>query len=143
MKDRVLPLALAIAGALLAIGILTFAGPCLHDDGTVSTCFAASRVVLGAGIAAIIAGLLGAALRSLQAKVTLSIIGICAGIAAVAAPGGLLPLCMMQTMRCWTIMRPYALALGAVIVILAAAFLLATLHRRVRAHKALKPHGRR
>ena len=38
---------------------------------------------------------------------------------ATPVPGSVLPLCSMQSMRCWLIMRPFAIALGAAIVLVA------------------------
>ena len=138
MKSRIIPLIIAIVGALLAIGVSTFAGPCMHDDGTTGACAAASQAVLVAGIVACAVGLLGVLFaRNIQANITLSIIGVIAGIVAIASPGGLFAMCMMQTMRCWTIMRPFALVLGAVIAIVSVVMLVQGVSKRRKAVKDL------
>ena len=142
MKEKIVPLILAAVGAVLAIGVLTFAGPCVHDDGTVAACFAASRAVIACGIVACISGLLGAALRGIQTSMVLSVIGIVAGILAIAFPGGIMPLCMMQTMHCWSVMRPFALIMGAVVAIVAAVMLLQAFSRRRQAQKAARRMAR-
>ena len=35
--------------AVLILGMLTFAGPCAHEDGSAGTCLRAQRAVLGVG----------------------------------------------------------------------------------------------
>ena len=142
MTKWIAPLIMAAAGAVLVAGVLTFAGPCVHDDGTAATCATAAQAVLGAGIVALVAGLAAAFMRSVQAQTILAIAGIVAGIFATIAPGGLFPLCMMQTMRCWTLMRPFAIALGVLIAIASAAVLFGAYVRNRRARKTLRQMAR-
>jgi len=138
MKERIAPLLLAAAGAVLALGVLTFAGPCVHDDGSAAACAAAAHAVLAAGIIALIAGFAGAVTRGIQIQTIASIVGIAAGIFATVAPGGLFPLCMMQTMRCWTMMRPFSLVLGVVVAVAGAAMLFSAYARNRQAKKVLR-----
>ena len=63
--------------------------------------------------------------------------GIAAGVFATIAPGGLFALRMVQTMRCWTIMRPFALVFGIVIAFAGAAMLFRAYARNRKAHKTL------
>lgn len=142
MKDRIIPLVLAAAGAVLALGMLTFAGPCVHEDGSAAACATAAHAVLAAGIVACVAGLAGAVMRSIPAQAALSIAGIVAGVFATIAPGGLFALCMVQTMRCWTIMRPFALVFGIVIAFAGAAMLFRAYARNRKARKTLRRMAR-
>ena len=110
--------ALVFAG-LLAVGVLTFAGPCVHDDGSVATCHAASIAVIGAGAAGFVAALAGLLISGSKGSVELYAVSAIAGAFAAAGPGVLFPLCMMQTMHCWTVMRPFALICGIALCITA------------------------
>ena len=44
-----------------------------------------------------------------------------AALAAAVLPGGVIPLCMMATMRCQSVMKPAMLLTGILIALLAAA----------------------
>ena len=112
--DPLLAVTAALA-LLLAAGVLTFAGPCVHEDGSTAACSAASQAILAAAIASFIAAVVSLLLGSRRAQGALSLVAALAGAFAVAIPGGLFGLCMMQTMRCWTAMRPFAMVVGALI----------------------------
>ena len=38
MSNKLLPIVAGVLALLLVVGVLTFAGPCVHDDGTASVC---------------------------------------------------------------------------------------------------------
>lgn len=109
-----------VVAALLVVGLLTFAGPCgVHDDGTVSPCFGTSHVLVALGAVACLVGVvrlfnLGAGVY----KVLAACIGLI-GLAIAVLPGNVLGLCMMATMRCHAIMRPFAIAMGVALVVVA------------------------
>ena len=44
--------------------------------------------------------------------------GIAAAVIAVLLPGTLMKMCMMDTMRCYAVMRPFAWIMGALIALL-------------------------
>ena len=110
-----------ILPVLLLMGIMTFAGPCgMHDDGSVSSCFWASRSLMGLAIALVLIALgrLGLS-QSRELRRGLNLATVVLGILVLVTPGGLIDLCMMQTMRCHTIMRPFALVTGVLVSIVA------------------------
>jgi len=110
-----IPLIVGVAfSALLVVGVLTFAGPCVHDDGSHAACYAASQAILVAGIVALVASAAGAVMRNSLAQGMLAVSVVLASAFAAASPGVFFPLCMMQTMRCHLIMRPFALVVGVV-----------------------------
>ena len=119
VRKRPLLVIACLLGVLLVVGVLTFAGPCVHEDGSTSACHDASVAILVAGVASALAALV--ALISSNHAVTgaLSVIAAFAAAFAAFAPGNLFGLCMMQTMRCWTIMKPFALVCGGAIALLA------------------------
>ena len=107
----------AAFSALLVVGVLTFAGPCVHDDGSHAACYTASQAILAAGVVAFVASVAGIVVRNDLARCVLAVGAVLAGAFAVASPGALFPLCMMQTMRCHLVMRPFALVVGVVVCV--------------------------
>ena len=97
--------------------MLTFAGPCVHDDGTLAVCHDSFRAVLVAGVIASVLSLASLFVPNRKASGVIALAAACCGAFAAAAPGTLFGMCMMQTMRCWTIMRPFAIACGALVCI--------------------------
>ncbi len=106
----------AIAGVVLAVGVATFAGPCIHEDGSTSVCSSASHALMVCGVVTFVAGIAGSVAKGGMPAKICSIIAVVAGMVSIIAPGSLFPLCMMQTMRCWTVMRPYSLLCGIAVV---------------------------
>lgn len=119
LRARPFHVAALIIAALLCIGVLTFAGPCVHDDGSAAVCHGAANAVLAASIIGCIVALASLLARNAKLSGACAIIVACCGAFAAAAPGTLFGLCMMQTMRCWTVMRPFALVCGAVLCLCA------------------------
>jgi len=104
---------LLVLSLLLIVGVLSFAGPCgVHDDGSVSSCFWAGRALLGIGVVITVLSLVRVFERDEGERRGLSLAVACLGVLVVCVPGALIDLCMMQTMRCHTVMRPFALGVG-------------------------------
>ena len=120
-KIRPLSVALAVVCALLAVAIATVAGPCVHDDGTVSMCHLTGQVLLYLGIAATLVAVIRIFVPSAAVSAGMGAIVTVLGVITVFAPGTFLPLCMMATMRCNAVMHPVAMVLGALICIVAIA----------------------
>lgn len=118
-KSRPFHVAAFVLAALLVVGVATFAGPCIHEDGTEAACHAASRAVLVVGAVACVSTLASLIVRSSKASGACALVAACCGAFAAIAPSTLLGLCMMQTMRCWTVMRPFAMVCGAVLLLCA------------------------
>ena len=120
-NDKAQPLVgivLTVLSSILLVGILTFAGPCgVHDDGTVSSCYWASRAVLGVGVVLAVISLVRIFERDEGERRGLSFSAALLGVLVAVLPGVLIDLCMMQTMRCHTVMRPFALVMGVLIAV--------------------------
>lgn len=120
-NDKAQPLVgivLTVLSSILLVGILTFAGPCgVHDDGTVSSCYWASRAVLGVGVVLVVISLVRIFERDEGERRGLSFSAVLLGVLVAVLPGVLIDLCMMQTMRCHTVMRPFALVMGVLIAV--------------------------
>lgn len=109
-----------IAFAILLIGgVFNFAGPCVHDDGSVATCAQASWGIVGGGVFLLGAALAQMVVESRVARIVCAIICGALGVFIILVPGTILPLCMMETMRCWTVMRPFAMLCGGASILVA------------------------
>ena len=115
LKSKPLVCAALVLCVLLVVGSLTFAGPCVHDDGSAAACHAAAHAVTAAGCVGAVAALMALFVRSRAASGVLSLVCAASGLFAAICPGTLFGLCMMQTMRCWTVMKPFALVCGVIV----------------------------
>ena len=125
-----LAIALCVAPVILLVGLLGFAGPCgVHDDGSVSSCLWAARAVQGVAAVCTVLGIVRLATTDAGVARGMDVaLGLLAALVA-CVPGGLIGLCMMQTMRCHALMRPFCLALAALIALLAVADALVSARR--------------
>lgn len=118
-KTRPFHVAAFVFTVLLIVGIVTFAGPCVHEDGSAAVCQGAAHAVVVAGVVACISTLVSLIVRSLKVSGVCVLVAACCGAFAVIAPGVLFGMCMMQTMHCWTVMRPFTLVCGAALLLCA------------------------
>lgn len=110
-------LALAL---LLAIGAATFLGPCVHADGAYGACHWAGRALTGLGIVLSAQALLALLFTDAKIREGISLSIVPAALLAALTPGVVMPLCMVETMRCNLVTRPAALVLAVFIAVLSA-----------------------
>ena len=115
---RMTPLSVspAIASLLLAVGVATVFSACgAKDDGTWMRCHAAQDAVLwvAVGMTAVLA--VAAITRRGAVRAVLYAFGAIGSIAAFLIPGTIMPMCMMQTMRCYEVMQPFARIMAVVV----------------------------
>ncbi len=118
-----------ILSLLLTIGSTTVFAACgLKDDGTWMRCHSAQTMItaLSAVLTAVI--LLQTFLPHKALKVLLNIVSIIGCIVIFLIPGTLMPMCMMHTMRCYTVMQPFV----RIIVVLIAALTLISTTQEIR-----------
>ena len=121
----------AALALLLAIGMRTFLQPCVHADGAVGTCHWAGMVLAGLGVVLAVQAVLGMVCPSAQAREGIALATVPVALLTALIPGTWIPLCMLQTMRCNTIMKPAAILIAAVIGVLSVADA-ALWHRRAK-----------
>jgi len=101
----------------LLLSLRTFAGACVHEDGSPIVCATASHVLTGLAIA----GILLCCTRILSAdkatKRSFDLMLAILGAATAAMPGYMLQLCADTTMRCHTIMLPVARVCGVLLIV--------------------------
>jgi len=105
-KFSVASLLVFLLGALIAVGSVSFLGPCVHEDGSFGVCHWAGQAMLGIGIllaAESLFALLCGDRRMRQGILIPMFFTSCLGS---LIPGTLIDLCHMATMRCRALMQP-------------------------------------
>ncbi|MCR5090550.1 MAG: DUF4418 family protein [Oscillospiraceae bacterium] len=114
---------------LLVIGVLTVFHACERkDDGTWMHCHAAQNDVVIAGLAMFVVFVVAAFIRNRTANVILNLAGIGGSVVTMLIPGTLVGMCMMRTMRCYTVMQSYVRIMVVLIIISALINVIATLN---------------
>ena len=127
-RDEVKPKASPLVGiilvalaALLACGVLSFAGPCSIQDGTEAhVCLWASRAVLGACVVLAVISLVRVFETDEGERRGLSLAAALLGALIAAIPGFVIDLCADPSMKCNVIMRPFVFCMGASIFVVGA-----------------------
>ena len=110
-----------VLGLMLSAGTATLFHACgLKDDGTWMKCHTAQEAVIAAGLIAALWFLTAALIRSYVIRVLLYILGAVGCIAIFLLPGIILPMCMLRTMRCYTVMQPSVRIMAAATAIVSA-----------------------
>lgn len=109
----------ALFSLLLLLGTATVFHPCeMKEDGTWMHCHdAQTAIVIGGAILTVI--LIAAAfIQSKPAKVMMNGLSVICSIVIFLIPGTIISMCMMHTMRCYTVMQPFTRIMTAVIAII-------------------------
>ena len=117
MAPKPLDVVLTLLPAIFLFGIRTFAGPCVHEDGSEAACVMTSYVMTGLGVVALLLvfmRILGADLRTRRC---FDLFLVVAGVLIAVLPSTALPLCAMDSMRCQAVMVPFARIMGLAIVV--------------------------
>ena len=99
-----------LPGLILAVGVKTIFGPCVHADGSVSNCVACGEEVFHAGLLMIGMALARIVIpkgKRFAVDMALLLVSVCAALLPF-----LMQTCMMQTMRCNAVMRPAVLLIA-------------------------------
>ncbi|MCR4892931.1 MAG: DUF4418 family protein [Lachnospiraceae bacterium] len=119
MKKILPSLIPALVWLLLVIGVLTVFSACgMKDDGTWMKCHEAQNAVAVCGGMMAALALLSAFLNKKLLKAALNAVTLAGSIVTFLLPGSLMPMCMMQTMRCFTAMQPFVRIMTVVTALL-------------------------
>ncbi|MBE6010078.1 MAG: DUF4418 family protein [Lachnospiraceae bacterium] len=122
MKERfsVLNIVTLIVSVIFLAGTLSFLKPCgPQDDGSFMSCHWAGQALAGIAVVLLVMAVLLLLLPSAESKMGAALAMVPVGILAAVIPGGLIHLCMMETMRCHAVMKPGARCFGIIIAVLA------------------------
>jgi len=96
-----------LASVLFLLGILFWFTPCgPKEDGSWMMCHHAGTAVTGIAVVLFLLAVLHFLMPSAKTKLGLAMASLLVAVLAYLIPGKLHPLCMMDTMRCHTVMVP-------------------------------------
>lgn len=125
-------LLLVLLSAVFLIGIRSFFAPCgPKEDGSWMTCHWAGQAVSGAAAVLLCLAVAHLLVRNRGVKAGLSMAMIPTAALTMLIPGKLIHMCMMQSMRCHSVMKP-GVIVCAVLTILAAVFDLTRQNARMK-----------
>lgn len=113
-----------VLNAIFFVGIQTIFAPCApHEDGTWATCHWAGEALLGIAAVMLVMSLLHLLPLRTGMKEGLIFAMIPVSFLIIVLPGRLIPLCMMETMRCHVIMQPAVTVIAVLNIVLSAVYL--------------------
>ena len=119
-RFSVLNIIILIVSVVFLAGTLSFLKPCgPQEDGSFMSCHWAGQALIGVAVVLVVMAVILILLPSAESRMGAAVAMIPAGVLAAVIPGGLIRLCMMETMRCHAVMRPGAMCFGIVIAVLA------------------------
>ena len=102
---------------LLALGSFTVFAACgVKEDGSWMRCHSAQTTVTLCAVLLSVFLVLPAFIRQKALRIVLNGIGIAGSIAIFLIPGKLMPMCMMRTMRCYTLFQPFVRIMAILVV---------------------------
>lgn len=101
----------------MAIGIITVFAACDATDEGWMSCHYAQMNVFYIGIVIAVLALVGAFINKELIRVVCAVANIVLAVVAAVMPGIIVGLCMMDTMRCHMLMRPFAIIMSVIIII--------------------------
>ena len=121
-KSFIAGIALLAETLLLTIGTRTFLSPCKEpkEDGSWMHCHYAGTVVCGLAFALLVMSVLFLLAKNRETKKGVALSILPCTVLTLLIPGRVIPLCMMENMRCHTVFRPAVWILGILILITAA-----------------------
>lgn len=108
---------LIVISVVFLIGILTVFAPCgPKEDGAWMSCHWAGHAVAGAAAVLVVLSVIHLFIADAKIKTGISIAIIPVSILAAIIPDGFISLCMMNTMRCHSVMHPAAIVMAILTV---------------------------
>lgn len=107
-KNKWLSMIPALVGVLLAVGVTTVFSACgPKEDGSWMNCHQAQTAVAVCGAVLAVLFALTAFVKNRVIVMLLNIAALVVSVIAFLIPGNIMHLCMMKTMRCYTVMQPF------------------------------------
>ena len=120
-EKKILSLLPAAFSLLMAIGTATVFRACpMKEDGTWMHCHTAQNAVVAAGAAMFVLLLIAAFVKNRMVRIALYGICVAGSILTFLTPGGLVSMCMMDTMRCYAVMQPFVRIMSGCVLVCSA-----------------------
>ena len=95
-----------LLSVVIAVGSVSFLGPCVHEDGSFGACHWAGQAMLGIGLLLAVLSLTALLVKDGRVRAGILFAAAAAAVLGIFVPGTLINLCGMATMRCRAVMRP-------------------------------------
>jgi len=120
MKNKAaLQWAALVLSILFAAGVQTVFRACAaKEDGTWMHCHEVQQILFLAGIVMAVLCAAELIIRNRAAGILLDAVRFILALSAVLLPGTVMKMCMMNTMRCYAVMQPFARIMGVLIAVL-------------------------
>lgn len=102
-----------LLSCVIAVGSVSFLGPCVHEDGSFGACHWAGQAMLGIGLLLAVLSLAALLVKDGRLRAGILFAATAAAVLGLFIPGTLIRLCGMATMRCRAVMRPAMMLLCA------------------------------
>ena len=116
--SRIAGILLLAMSLFLAVGVKTLFHACVHEDGTEAVCHWAEQGIFVCAVIQSFTACLLVIFCSRSAQLALSAVTVCTGVITLLVPGVIFRLCMMPSMRCNAVMRPWVLACAIAAILL-------------------------
>ena len=109
LKNKPIDYVPIILSILLSLGTLTVFHACeIREDGTWMHCHEAQNAVVFGGLLLAVFYASAFFIRNKAMKAVFSCLGLIGAVVLFFIPGPIITMCMMHTMRCYTVMQPFA-----------------------------------
>ena len=108
---------LLVLSIVFLIGIRTFFAPCgPKDDGSWMTCHWAGQAITGIASVLLVISVIHMFVKDAKVKQGLAIAMIPMALFSAILPGNMIGLCMMNTMRCHSVMHPATIVMSVLMI---------------------------
>ncbi len=108
-----------VLAVVIAVGSVSFLGPCIHEDESFGACHWAGQALFGLGLLLAAESLFTLLVKDLRMRQGCLVTIWMTAVLGFFIPGTLIDLCSMATMRCVALMQPAMRILCALIVLIA------------------------
>ena len=111
-----------ILSLILSVGVMTFADAC-HNKmmGKWMHCHYVQMDVFYIGIGLIVVSLPALFIKNEKIALISAFVQMALEVVAILLPGTIMDMCMMHTMRCYSVMKPFVTVMGILVIISALA----------------------
>ena len=118
-KGNVRQWALVAVPVLLTAGVMTFFRACgAKEDGSWMHCHEVQQYLAAAGALLTLIAVAALFVSGTRVCVLLRLAGLILSVVSVLLQGTIMKMCMMDTMRCYAVMRPFAWVMGGLSAVL-------------------------
>ncbi len=115
-KNNMIDLIPVVLGIILTAGVMSVFSACgPKEDGTWMRCRAVQEYVAVCGGCITVFFALGAFFKRKMIKLATYVLAGVGSVVAFVLPGIAMPMCMMHTMRCYTVMQPFVRIMAVIL----------------------------